>query len=66
MANLFFSVILKVIQIDTSSMLSLHYKFLKSWTIEVLKTRTHSFLPRIEVCLEYLLREERLMKAPSL
>jgi hypothetical protein len=38
----------------------------KHWATRVIRAPTFSLLPRIKVGLEYFLREERLMKVPSL
>jgi len=67
MANLFISVILQVVQINTFGGLSPHYTSIREQSHKDTQRKpTFLFLSRIEVGLKYLLREERLMKIPSL
>jgi len=63
---LFFGVILQSIKIESSNGLFLHCQLVKNRATRVSRAPTFSFLPRVKVGLEYLSREERLMKIPSL
>jgi hypothetical protein len=63
---LFFGVVLQSIKIETSNGFFLHCQLVNNRGTRVIRAPTFSFLPRIKVGLEYLLREERLMKIPSL